>query len=285
MHIIRASSAGFCFGVELAYNAAEKVLNEKKSHPQMVGPLVHNTAVVNELKEKGLSTVSAIEELKEGTAIIRAHGISNKAKKKVEARAGEVVDASCPFVVRLHVQASLLLRKGLPVIIIGDEDHPEMRAVVEDFPEVIVTRNAEDVRIKSIPSGRKVGLLIQTTEPATAFEVWKKTLTTMGYTVVARNTICSATTDRQEAVKQLAPKVDIMVVIGGRHSNNTKSLAELSNSFVRTIWVEDATELQKKDFIHIGTVGITAGASTPESSIAEVEARLRAFKGHVAAVV
>jgi len=270
---MRAKVAGFCFGVERAYELVQKARETAQPNIQIVGELIHNPQVVAELAEVGVRTVGSADELTPGTAIVRAHGTSDLQRAAIQKKAGDMIDASCPFVTRLHAAAGKFAEEGLPVVIVGRADHPEMVGVVQDFTEVIVTTDTAAPELTTL-TGKKVGLLVQTTETTASLAAMRDRLTELGCEIAEINTICSATTDRQAAVRELAPQVDVMIVIGGKNSNNTKNLHELASEDCQSYWIETEDELQKEWFADVETVGVTAGASTPESRIEAVIARL-----------
>jgi len=273
MKIMRAKVAGFCFGVERAYELVQKARASQQPHIQIVGELIHNPQVVAELAEVGVRTVGSADELTPGTAIVRAHGTSDLQRAAIQKKAGDMIDASCPFVTRLHAAAGKFIKEGLPVVIVGRADHPEMVGVVQDFPAVIVTIDTASSEIANL-ANKKVGLLVQTTETTASLAAMRDRLTELSCEIAEINTICSATTDRQAAVRELAPQVDAMIVIGGKNSNNTKNLHELASQDCPSYWIETEDELQKDWFAGVEIVGVTAGASTPESRIEAVIERL-----------
>lgn len=271
MKIIRADVSGFCFGVERAYRLTKRARGRQVA---VVGELIHNPGVIAELTSRGVRQVSVPEEITGGTAIVRAHGTSNLQKARIAQHAAKVIDASCPFVIRLHTAAAQFVQQGLPVVIVGRRDHPEMVGVVEDFPAVIVTTNPRDRVLKQL-AGREVGVLVQTTETVERLADIVAVLKKIKATPKIVNTICNATTDRQKAAITLAEQVDLVIVIGGRNSNNTKNLWQLTKKITKSHWIESAEELQQKWFRNIATVGVTAGASTPETMIKEVIQKLK----------
>ncbi|MBU1089792.1 4-hydroxy-3-methylbut-2-enyl diphosphate reductase [Patescibacteria group bacterium] len=271
MEIIRANSAGFCFGVRRAYELARSSRGNKI---QTLGELIHNPEVLEELSSRGVRAVSAISKIRTGVVIVRAHGISEKKMRELKKKKIEIVDASCPFVKKIHAEVKKFATKKIPILIIGKRRHPEMRAVIEDFPEVEVIQKISEKRLQKF-AGQKVALLSQTTERVEKFERSLKILKKIKAKVFAKNTICNATHERQAAATSLAKKVDIMIVVGGRKSNNTRQLFEIIRKIRPTFWIENENEIQKKWFADIQTVGVTAGASTPEKTIARVCEKLK----------
>ncbi|MFA5351869.1 MAG: 4-hydroxy-3-methylbut-2-enyl diphosphate reductase [Candidatus Gracilibacteria bacterium] len=266
MKILKAKSAGFCFGVKRAYELAREAQGE---NVQTLGELIHNPEVLEELQTKGIKAVSAISELEDGVVIIRAHGISNRKRSELEKKNLAIVDASCPFVKRIHSEVEKFTAAGIPVIIVGINNHPEMQAVVEDFPQAIVVNDVEDSRLQNF-SQKKVALLSQTTETEENFQAVAAKLRDFSAEVEIVKTICNATTERQNAAVELAREVEVMIVIGGKNSNNTRKLFQLVSEITRSYWIENSTELKTEWFAGVEKVGITAGASTPEAAIEKV---------------
>ncbi|MCK5472199.1 4-hydroxy-3-methylbut-2-enyl diphosphate reductase [Candidatus Gracilibacteria bacterium] len=271
MKIIRADPAGFCFGVQRAYELARNFRGKKI---QTLGELIHNPEVLEELNACGVRAVSAISKIRTGVVIIRAHGISEKKMCELKKKKVKVVDASCPFVKKIHAEIKKFTSKKIPILVIGQRRHPEMQAVIEDFPEVEVIQKISEKRLQKF-TGKKVALLSQTTEQAEKFERVLKILKKLKVHVTPKDTICSATRERQAAAASLAKKVDLMIVIGGRRSNNTRQLFEIVRQIRSAFLIENKNEIQKKWFTKIHTVGVTAGASTPEKVIAQVCEKLK----------
>ncbi len=271
MQILRAKVAGFCFGVQRAVELAKKARGKSV---QTLGELIHNPEVLEDLKNRGVRVVSAVSKLKNGTVVIRAHGVSDKVRAELKKKQVKIVDASCPFVQRLHAAAASFAIKDIPIIILGRADHPEMRAVVEDFPTALVLVKPNLRKLHKF-ANQKVGVLAQTTETAANFELLKTKLKQLGARIQPVQTICNATSERQAAAIKLAKQVDLMLVIGGKQSNNTKQLWQLSKQVVPSRWIETERDLKTGWFKNIKTVGITAGASTPESTIGRVVEKLK----------
>ncbi len=274
MKIIRAKSAGFCFGVRRAYELASKKREGKVS---TLGELIHNPEVLEELNSKGVKVENAISKIHQGVVIIRAHGISEKKLCELKKKNVEIVDASCPFVNKIHAEVKSFVKRGITVLILGRKQHPEMRAVIEDFPEVELISRVSEKSLQKF-ANQKIALLSQTTEKKEKFERVVETLKKLKARVIAKNTICNATHERQNSAVNLAEKVDLMIVVGGRKSNNTKQLFDLVRKICRSFWVENEKEIQPSWFSGVRQVGITAGASTPEKTILRVEAEIEKMK-------
>jgi 4-hydroxy-3-methylbut-2-enyl diphosphate reductase len=266
--IIRADHAGFCFGVKRAVELARSA-TEHSDKIQTLGELIHNPEVLEELSSKGIQAISAISQIQEGVVIIRAHGISQKKLAELQKKKIKIINASCPFVQKIHLEVSQFISQKIPVLILGRKNHPEMRAIIEDFPEVEVVQKISPQKLKKFQN-QSIGVLAQTTENPANFAKLISVLEKIGAKIIPKNTICGATLERQKAAQILAEKVEAVVVIGGRKSNNTKKLFELASKIRPTFWIENETEIQAKDFTKFKKVGVTAGASTPENTIERV---------------
>lgn len=265
MEVIVARSAGFCFGVRRAIEMAFRTAEEKGGQPIFtLGPLIHNAQVVRELERRGLRVADDIDSVESGTVIIRTHGLAPKVREEAQKRALEVIDATCPFVGRAQKLAADLAADGYQVVIIGDQNHPEVNAVAGSSGySALVASNAEEVRRARISA--RVGVIAQTTQILSNYQECVAALMERAVEIKVHQTICSATRERQQEVQQLARECPVMVVIGGRHSANTTKLAELCRrEGAVTHHVESAEELDPAWFQNVAKVGVTAGASTPD---------------------
>ena len=268
--IILASHAGFCFGVRRAVETAGQ------SAPAItLGPIIHNPQVVAALAEMGVCSADRPDAIPDGArVVIRSHGIGRDAYRALEARGCEIIDATCPFVQRIHDMAREASQTGTPLIVIGEGDHPEVQGILgwSEAPAWAVLTEADVMALPPLESARVVA---QTTMVQERFDALCRLLAQKIPQLDVRATICTATRDRQQEVVELARKADVMVIIGGRQSSNSRKLYRLAADLCpRTCFIETAAEL---DGIHIApsdTVGITAGASTPDCIIKEVVARM-----------
>ncbi|MCC6446522.1 MAG: 4-hydroxy-3-methylbut-2-enyl diphosphate reductase [Armatimonadetes bacterium] len=272
MKIILAENAGFCWGVERAVDMSLKATlqNERVA---MLGDLIHNKEVINRLHDLGARTVNSLEEAESGALVIRAHGISPDVRQRIQDQGLSIVNGTCPFVTRVQRAAHKLEREGRQVIMIGKEGHPEVVGVLGHIQNGIVLRTPEE--LESLPHYDKIGVVTQTTESRGVFEDLCRRIMERCDDVVIKDTICSATDDRQNSAKTLAPRVDLMVVIGDRHSSNTTHLAEICREYTRTHHITSAEELEKEWFVGIESVGVTAGASAPDWIIDKIMARIK----------
>ena len=280
MEILLANEMGFCFGVRRAVDMMEEATLERG---QMVslGSVVHNPEVVAQLKEKGLDVIASLEEVEARPVAITAHGVSESVVKELEGRGVPIVDTTCPIVTRSQQWAKRLVDEGFSVIVFGDPDHKEMRGVLGWAQgKAYAVRSVEE--LDSLPDdlSSRVGVLSQTTETEAHFAEFVRALLERRMDSISElrviNTLCNATTSQQAAAEELAGRVDLMVVIGGRESANTRHLADVARGQgVETYQVESASEIDPQWLAGRERVGVTAGASTPDSAVEAVVARLR----------
>lgn len=267
MKVILAAKAGFCFGVKRALEMAERT--GKSSETVSLGPLIHNQQVVERLAEQGIHVVEDVVEAKEGqTLIIRSHGVPPHIYQSAGAKDIMVVDATCPFVQKAQRLAAESAKLG-QVIVVGDKHHPEVQGILGWADDkAIAVETIEEAR--KLPFYQELAVLAQTTQPAENFEQIVKELHHHTDKLTVHSTICNATEERQTVARELAGKVDIMIVVGGRNSANTRKLAAICAEQTRTHLIETAAELQTIWFAEAKTAGLTAGASTPDWIIEEV---------------
>jgi 4-hydroxy-3-methylbut-2-enyl diphosphate reductase len=259
-----AKNSGFCFGVERSIDCALKV----KGPASSIGPLVHNQHVVDDLAKKGITVVEDHRDASHKTAIIRAHGVPKPVISDLKKRGIGVVDLTCPFVKKVHEYATELENKGYKVIVIGEKNHPEVEGIIGHVDDAIVIENPEQA--KNLPNMDKIGVVVQTTQTFKNLEDTMHILKTKTDDIKLCNTICNATSERQEAASKLAKHSDIMIVIGGKNSGNTKRLKELCELLTITKHIESYHELDPEWFFDRKNIGITGGASTPPKIISLV---------------
>lgn len=289
MKVSLASALGTCFGVKDAINLALEP--QFKGELTIVGQLVHNRQVNESLKRNGVSVVDgadALNQIKTKKVMITAHGAADKMKRQL-AEAGLVVfDASCPLVMRVHKTIKSMVEKKYFPVVIGQEEHVEVKGIVGDLDEYIVVGSEDDLEKLRVSGKRKFGIVSQTTQQVEKVEQLVGKIRAMDCVddVAFVNTICQPTRDRQIAVRDLAAQVDLMIVIGGYNSSNTKKLVQVcAEKNVEAHHIEASTELNKQWFINKNHVGITAGTSTPEyiinkvhSAILEIARKIDALK-------
>lgn len=278
MKIERARHAGACYGVQRALDLAIEASDER-GLAHTLGPLIHNPGAVRDLADRNVFVTDDVSQVSDGAIIIRSHGVTPEVLAEVQDSGLPVVDATCPHVARAQRAAAELAAQGCRVIVVGEAGHPEvegLRAYAKrEGAKVDVVESPDDV-----PEDLRapIGVVVQTTQRRENLEAVVQTVRAQGIEPVVKKTICSATRLRQDAAAELAGMVDAMVVIGGRNSSNTTRLAEICKaSCPRTYHVESADEVRPEWFADCATVGVTAGASTPEHQISAVEERLRAL--------
>ncbi len=282
MKIILAKSAGFCFGVKRAVDTVyqQVLLNHGKIYTY--GPIIHNEEVVRDLEEKGVCVVETREQLKEcrdGTVIIRSHGVGKEIYNLLKENQISYVDATCPFVRKIHQIVEQYSREDYHVVIIGNENHPEVEGIKGwssnlDATTVISTpQEAENFLLKD---GKKACIVSQTTFNNKKFQELVEILQKKGYDIIVLNTICNATQERQAEAKEIAKEVDAMIVVGGKNSSNTQKLFEIcKKECENTCYIQTLGDLDLSKLRSINSVGITAGASTPNKIIEEVQKNVR----------
>lgn len=266
MKIIRAKHYWFCWWVERAYEMVEKSL-EKNWKVKVWWELIHNKPAINLLEKKGMQTVEKFDEIS-WNVIIRSHWISKKKMNEIKKRAKSVKDATCPYVTNIHIIAKRFFWEGRKIIIIWDGNHPEMKWVSEDF-EVFCVLNKKDV--ENLWNFEKVWVVVQTTLKKDTFDELSKELKKKYKNIKISNTICSATTERQDAVKELSKICDFILVIWWINSSNSKKLQEIALEKCDSEKVETFWDIKKEWFIWKEIIWITAWASTPEWLINEIE--------------
>ena len=265
-----ARHAGFCFGVRRAVETAER------SAPAItLGPIIHNPQVVGSLARLGVDSRDAPAMIPEGSrVVIRSHGIGREGYEALEARGCEIVDATCPFVQRIHDMAREASREGVPLIVIGERQHPEVQGILGWAGEqawAVLT----DEDVDALPPLERARVVAQTTMVESRFRELCDRLARRIPELDVRTTICTATRDRQREVVEIARRADVMLVIGGKESSNSRKLYRLASDICpRTYFIETAAELDSVEIDPSDTIGITAGASTPDCIIKEVVARM-----------
>jgi 4-hydroxy-3-methylbut-2-enyl diphosphate reductase len=278
MKVSLANAMGTCFGVQDAINLA--MSPELASDLTIVGQLVHNPQVSKSLKHNGVSLVPGIEnidKIKTKKVMITAHGASENTKKQLQDAGFVVFDASCPLVMRVHQTIKSLVKKGYFPIVIGQKDHVEVKGIVGDLEDHLVINNEDDFEKIKESGNRKLGIVTQTTQQTDKVEHIVNKIRALDYVdeVAFVNTICQPTRDRQIAVHELADQVDLMIVIGGFNSSNTKKLVHVcTEKGVEAHHIESFHQLQEDWFVEKQHVGITAGTSTPESVINQVHSEI-----------
>lgn len=276
MEILIAQELGFCFGVKRAVKTAQDATAAHSAPVYTYGPIVHNTTVVESLQDMGVWAKDAIGDIESGTVIIRAHGVPPDVLQAAEEKGLHVIDATCPLVIRVQQIARSLHDDGYQVVIYGKPEHPEVIGIAGWAGEgTVIVQSLEDVT--ALPRYKKIGVVSQTTKIPADYRAIVGALMGKAQEVRAYNTICNATALRQAAAVEVARQVDVMVVIGGAHSSNTRRLAEVSAQVnARTHRIATVDELDTAWFSGATKVGLTAGASTPDTTIDAVVNWLKA---------
>lgn len=279
MEIITAKRAGFCFGVKRAMDITVEMAEKNGAGVYTLGPIIHNPQVIEKLEKEGIHPIKEdeIEGRKISALIIRTHGIPCQLYDNISARGFRIIDATCPFVKKAQRYAKLLKENGYQVVILGDINHPEVKGLMSYAGEDVLVMD-EHSDLPALKS--KVGVVVQTTQPVEALKKVLSRIVDQAEEVKVYNTICNSTALRLKETEEMARKVDIMVVVGGKNSANTSQLAGLCRSLsVKTYHIETSGEIDPAWFEGINIVGITAGASTPEWIIKDVEKRIRDIGG------
>lgn len=273
MEIILAKTAGFCFGVKRAVDTAYGQAG--KENVYTYGPIIHNEEVIKDLESKGIGVINSEDELKaleKGTVIIRSHGVERHIYDVINDKGLELVDATCPFVKKIHNIVDKDSREGRQIIIIGSRKHPEVQGICGWCNnEPIVLESIEEAEKFTIDSNLEFSIVSQTTFNHNNFKKIVEIFNKKGYNNTVYNTICNATEERQKEAASIARQVDAMIVIGGKSSSNTQKLYDISKQECEnTYYIQTLVDLDLATFESVGRVGITAGASTPNQIIKEV---------------
>ncbi len=276
MKVIVAQSCGFCPGVRNAITMAEKTLAKEKN-VHSLGEIIHNKDVVRKLSAAGLERIEKIEKIKSGTVIIRSHGATAEQIKQIRKKGLKIVDATCVLVKRVQKIAKLLYDQGYKVVMIGDKGHPEVQAVIGSAPDIAVVGEIKDV--SNLSKHKKLGIICQTTQSPEHFAEMIAAIAKTNFSELkVINTLCREAIKRQSYAVQLCKKVDIMFILGGLHSANTRKLAELCKKYnKKTFHLQNYKELDKRILSGNNVAGITAGASTPQWIIDDFVENLRRF--------
>ena len=281
MEVTLAKTAGFCFGVKRAvdtvYEQVEKCKDEKI---YTYGPIIHNDEVVKDLRSKGVEVIKTEDELKKltsGVVIIRSHGVSKHIHTILEEQGLKCVDATCPFVKKIHRIVEKESKGGSHIIIIGDDKHPEVQGIQgwSDTPVTIIKTEEQAENFQASENVR-ISIVSQTTFNYNKFKYLVEIISKKNYNINVLNTICSATKERQTEAERIAKEVDVMIVIGDKHSSNTQKLFEICRcACENTYYIQTLDDLDRNQLKSVKTVGITAGASTPNNIIEEVQNNVR----------
>ncbi len=281
MEVRLAKTAGFCFGVKRAVETVYEQVNQNTGKQiYTYGPIIHNDEVVKDLRSKGvavLNTKEELEVLEDGIVIIRSHGVAKEIYDILEQRKITCVDATCPFVKKIHNIVREESQAGSHIVIIGDAKHPEVQGIRGWTSEnVTIIMNEEEAKHFFVKSNTKICIVAQTTFNYNKFKYLVEIIQKNNYNISVLNTICSATKERQEEAGRIAKEVEAMIVIGDKHSSNSQKLFEIcGNACENTYFIQTVEDLDMNQLKSLNTVGITAGASTPKNIIEEVQNNVR----------
>ncbi|MHC4482523.1 MAG: 4-hydroxy-3-methylbut-2-enyl diphosphate reductase [Planctomycetota bacterium] len=280
MKVIVAQKCGFCPGVKNAIRMAEKILADEKD-VYSLGPIIHNKDAVERLAEAGLKTIANVEKIQSGTVLVRSHGAAPEQIAQIKEKGLKIIDATCVLVKRVQRIAEELSVAGYTVVVIGDKNHPEIQAVVGCASEVVVVADESDLH--KLPKNSKLGIVCQTTQSPEYFAAMIGAIAGEDFSELkVINTLCKEAIERQESAVQLCKNVDIMFVLGGLESANTRKLADLCKKHnTQTFHLQNWNELDKNILLGKNMAGVTAGASTPEWIIAEFAENLAAFDNSI----
>jgi len=279
MKILLAKSAGFCFGVKRATNMAFEAAGGCR-HICSLGPIIHSPQVVEMLADKGVQVVDRVEDITQDNVIIRSHGITAGELDQLASKSLSIIDATCPFVKKAQQHAAALSRDGYHLVLVGEAEHPEVQGIVSFAHSGPVTVVATPEDAAKLPRCSKLGVIAQTTQSLGNFQQIVALCLRKSKEVRVYNTICDATSVRQEEAREIAGKVELMLVIGGFNSANTTRLAVICKELQpNTQHLETADDIEPAWFEGICSIGITAGASTPGWLIEQVVKKVERFAG------
>ena len=269
MEIVIAQSAGFCFGVKRAVEMAYEY--QDTPHTFTYGPIIHNEVVIGALEKKGVYAIDTLEGHEVDKLIIRSHGVSPEIYEEGKEKGVEIIDATCPYVRKIHKYVEKYNALGYHIIVAGNEKHPEIQGINGWAKgKCLIAKDVDELKAMELPEGKYL-LVAQTTYKKETVNQMKEYLETQNIEFEWINTICNATKERQDEAVELAKQVDVMLILGSPKSANTKKLYEISKAQCeRSYCVQGAKELSEEVFKDCKRVGITAGASTPQSVIEEV---------------
>ncbi len=283
--ILIAASAGFCFGVKRAISIANETAGKAAAGGagpdalpiHSLGPLIHNPQAVEELEKKGVHVVESVDDIPCGKVIVRSHGITRRDAEELAGKNVQIIDATCPFVKKAQEYARSLSREGYAVTVVGDANHPEVKSIISYIETgVPVITSLSD--LKEATGIRKAGVVAQTTQSFENLMEFVSVALKRIPEVRVYNTICNATVLRQKESMAVARNADVMIVLGGYNSANTRRLAEICRELnPKVLHIETASELSPDTLSGVSCLGVTAGASTPEWIIEELVDRIRAI--------
>ena len=278
MEVTVAKTAGFCFGVKRAVEKVYEQIGKTEKPIYTYGQIIHNEQVVGDLQEKGVEVIDTLEELKtirDAVVVIRSHGVGKDVYDILKENGVEIVDATCPYVKKIHRIVEKQTAEGRRVLIVGSGDHPEVQGIKGWGDErTKVIENMDDFRRLELPEDEKLCIVSQTTFNYKKFQDLVEKISKTRYDITVLNTICNATQERQVEAMRIASQVDVMLVIGGKHSSNTQKLYDICRKECKnTYYIQTLGDFNPECISSVRSVGITAGASTPNNIIEEVHTK------------
>ena len=278
MEVTVAKTAGFCFGVKRAVEKVYEQIGKTEKPIYTYGPIIHNEQVVGDLQEKGVEVIDTLEELKtirDAVVVIRSHGVGKDVYDILKENGVEIVDATCPYVKKIHRIVEKQTAEGRRVLIVGSGDHPEVQGIKGWGDErTKVIENMDDFRRLELPEDEKLCIVSQTTFNYKKFQDLVEKISKTRYDITVLNTICNATQERQVEAMRIASQVDVMLVIGGKHSSNPQKLYDICRKECKnTYYIQTLGDFNPECISSVRSVGITAGASTPNNIIEEVHTK------------
>ena len=278
MEVTVAKTAGFCFGVKRAVEKVYEQIGKTEKPIYTYGSIIHNEQVVGDLQEQGVEVIDTLEELRtirDAVVVIRSHGVGKDVYDILKENGVEIVDATCPYVKKIHRIVEKQTAEGRRVLIVGSEDHPEVQGIKGWGDErTKVIENMDDFRRLELPEDEKLCIVSQTTFNYKKFQDLVEKISKTRYDITVLNTICNATQERQVEAMRIASQVDVMLVIGGKHSSNTQKLYDICRKECKnTYYIQTLGDFNPECISSVRSVGITAGASTPNNIIEEVHTK------------
>lgn len=273
MRVIVAKGLGFCFGVKRALEIVEETLAKGKGPFYTLGPLIHNSQVIEKLSQRGLGVINNLTKIKIGTLIIRSHGLPAATIELAKKKGLRIIDVTCPYVKRAQERARKLEANGYQLVIIGDRGHPEVKSMASE-KSIILQRPSQ---VGGMRSYSKIGVVTQTTQSLENFKGVVKRLRSKTKKLKVYTTICNVVSRQQHSTRELAQEADLVLVVGGRNSANTKRLAQISKRFTETHHIERLSEIDPRWLRNKKIIGISGGASTPEWLIDKVVGEVKVY--------